>query len=183
MATIKTPIVHKLGIPSSELPRIDADFGPCVQAECIKTVVTDDYDPADPKTLGCRIRLTYQNGEVIEAETRYQTVLFYGFLKCYTDEGEYACISDRRVIALVGQAAADLIEFKEGKLGLPTIEEAESIIEDYSIPTEPLQKRDGIEDEWMSHWKEEGKLCEMETGDWMIAEKVMPEFRDKIKSK
>jgi len=166
-------------IPSSELPRIDAEWGEIEKCECLSNDYIENYDPCVPTKMCARLRVSYKNGRSLEARARLCDVLFLGALAAYSDEADgrqEGCVSNKRLLAALARSASSLEPVAVGDVKLPTAAEADGILESLAAPAEPLYRRDGIEEAWYDVWKKSGKLCKMTDGQWVIEDKVLPEF-------
>lgn len=165
---------------------IDADYGKC-KSITIEEGVDCLLAPRNPFTMESCLFIEYENGVVEEADTLLKEVLTLGQVHCYTADGQPGFLCNKQVVAAIGRAIANLNPFLEGKIEVPSEEEAEAIVKELSIPIPPLalieaeKERPDIELEWLRKWKSSGKLCYMsDLGDYEIEKTIPKERRDKI---
>lgn len=166
-------------IPSSELPRIDAEWGDIEKCECLANDCIENYDPCVPTKMCARIKASYANGRTLDFTTRTCSVLFWGRIELLvpnSESDEWGCISNRRLLAALARAASRLEAIPVGEVKLPSAAESDTIMAELAVPAEPVYDRPDIGEAWYDVWKKSGKLCKMTDGQWVIEDKILPEF-------
>ena len=168
----------------SEIPVLDAEHGRCISCHCIQNEVVDpaEADPALPTSLGAEIEVEYEDGWKNTSETLFAPILNFGFLKAYSEEGDFGRLGDKGLIAFLGEAGANLEGLQEGKTySLPSSDVAEKTLAALKIPTRLIRpERKGIQEAWLEAWKNTGKLVKMIDGNWYV-ERLIPERNDHLK--
>ena len=169
-------------IPQDEMARIDSSWGDVVSCVCEDDDVVESGYNSKPEYFGVRITVKYANGQQVTAETRLIQPLFQGFVKHYSDSGDYECLVNRRLVATLAKAVAELKPIPKGDVELLSESDAAAAMREYDIPLVPTASRDGIESAWSDVWKKSGKLCELNNGEWLI-ESVIPESAAGLKTR
>lgn len=164
-------------VPDFEMPRADAGHGGCVKCECVSDDVVEGADSSIPTDWGVGLRLTYADGTVLETETRLAPVLFYGFVKHYDEKGNIECLVDKRLMATLASAVANLRPIGKGEVVLMNLPKAEAALADMGVPDEPVSVRYGVEEAWADYWRKTGLLCEMSDGLWRIESMIPEEYK------
>lgn len=163
---------------------VNGDRGRCLQISIVtKRVQRERIEPRNPITLSALLDLKYEDGTVDQQWVSPQMVLFYGFCKAYTEDGERGIIMDKPIIAAIAREMANLNPFEDGDIPVPTEDDAEKIIIELGIPypaigyETALKERKYTEVEWMLKWKRSGKLCYMGDLDEYEIETTIPPGR------
>lgn len=170
---VDIPIDRKAEVPESDLKRLDAGHGMCVVCECLESYSIGD--PAIPTEWCAVLKIKYADGFEIETDTRMAPILFYGFVKGYTEAGEVGCLSDLRLLASLAKHTADLNSLKVGPVELLPPNAVAMTLSELSVPTIPVKRRDGIEAAWMDAWKKSGQMVKMFDGKWYVETLCLPE--------